>query len=199
MARPRGENVHECAWLISGKGENPKRNAGRFTDTNVKPIPSLILQVHRICNQPNKRRMKTCPQCKLENDDEAGNCRGCGAELRILKDESFSRRTKLLLWIAAWGGVIFAVLAINPAYIRAAFLFPIGLFAFLANGTQNAFWAWVAGGFIIGWMLYAVLSAMMFGAKNKQFFIVIYVIFCILLALNVGGCVKVLEDASHIQ
>jgi biotin transporter BioY len=78
-------------------------------------------------------------------------------------------------------------------------MFPIGLFAFLANGTQNAFWAWATGGFIIGWVLYAVLSGLLFNAKNKRVFIAIYIIFCILLALNVGGCVKVLGDTSHIQ
>ena len=160
-----------------------------------------------------KSSMKSCPHCKRDNDETAGNCRECGAELGTPEkatapqtqdipksnDESFSKRTKLLFWLGAWGGVVLATLAINPAYLRATAMFPIGLFAFLANGTQNAFWAWATGGFIIGWVIYVVLSAMMFNAKNKRGFIVIYVIFCILLALNVGGCQRVFEDASHIQ
>ena len=157
--------------------------------------------------------MKTCPHCKRDNADEAGNCRECGAELGTSKkaiatqeqnipksdDESFSKRTKWIFWLAAWGGVVLAVLAINPAYLRAAAMFPIGLFALFAGGTQNAFWAWATGGFIIGWVIYAVLSGLLFNAKNKRVFIAIYIVFCILLALNVGGCQRVLEDASHIQ
>jgi hypothetical protein len=157
--------------------------------------------------------MKSCPHCKKDNDDNARNCRECGAELGTLEkataaqeqnipksdDDSFSKRTKLLFWFGAWGGVVLAIIAINPANLRAAAMFPIGLFAFLANGTQNAFWAWATGGFIIGWVLYAVLSGLLFNAKNKRVFIAIYIIFCILLALNVGGCVKVLGDTSHIQ
>lgn len=157
--------------------------------------------------------MKTCPHCKAENADEVENCLGCAAQLRILenatlaegqdvpkpKSELFPRRKKIFLWIAAWVCVFLTLLAINPAYTRAAFLFPIGLFAFFAMGTQNAFLAWSTGGFIIGWVLYALLSVIMFGTKNKKVFAVIYVIFCILLALNVGGCVKILEDTAHIQ
>jgi hypothetical protein len=157
--------------------------------------------------------MKTCPHCKRDNDDEAENCRECGAELGIpgkatvtqdqnipkSDDEFFSKRAKLSFWFAAWGGVVLIVLAINPAYIRAAPVFPVGLFAFISNGTQNAFWAWASGAFIIGWALYAVLSAIMFKAKSKHVFIATYLIFCILLLLNIGGCQRVLEDASHIQ
>src|SRR6202044_1363840 len=124
---------------------------------------------------------KPCPYCKADNDDEAANCHECGAKLGIpekatiaqgqnilkIENESFSRRAKWLCWFAAWGGVALAVFVINPAYFRAAFLFPIGLFAFFANGTQTAFWAWGTGGFIFGWVLYVVLSAVLFGAKNK--------------------------------
>jgi hypothetical protein len=156
--------------------------------------------------------MKICPHCKNENADEAGHCLECGAGLTPEnatltqeqnaskpKSASFSRRTRLLFWCAAWGGVVLAILAINPAYLRAAVIFPIGLFAFFSNGTQSAFWVWATGSFLIGWVLYAALSAMMFGAKNKRVFIVIYIIFCILLALNVGGCVRVLEDTSQIH
>jgi hypothetical protein len=172
---------------------------------------------HEIWSQRNKCFMKTCPRCSRENEEEARNCRECGAEFEIPKKaianedqnisrfggEPFSTRVKTFFWFAAWGGVVLIVLAINPAYFRAAFIFPMGLFALSPNGDGTgitpSIMALKLGAFIIGWVLYAVLSVIMFKAKSRGIFIATYVIFCILLLLNIGGCHRVSESMSGIQ
>lgn len=158
--------------------------------------------------------MKTCTNCWCANDDEAECCRECGTKFVVWKgleplsssqqdDAKFNcpipTSTKLRFWFGAWGFVILASLAVNPSYLLAAPCFPVGLFALFPNGIENVFWGWGTGAFVLGWVLYAVLSAIMFKAKKKSVFLIIYIIFCILLLLNVGGCQRVLEDVSHIE
>lgn len=106
---------------------------------------------------------------------------------------------KRLLWFGAWGIVILITLAMNPASIITAPLFPMGLFALFPNGDDKAIVAWGTGGFIVGWLFYVLLSIVMFTTNRKGIFFLLYIIFCILLALNVGGCQRVLKDVSHIH
>lgn len=81
----------------------------------------------------------------------------------------------------------------------AAPFFPIGLISFLPNGDALAIEVWMAGGFFFGWGLYVLLSVIIFKAKSKGVFLVLFFIFCVLLAFNVVGCRHVLESASQIQ
>jgi hypothetical protein len=161
--------------------------------------------------------MKTCPRCSRKNNDEAAKCRECGAEFGIMEKtvvneaqkgpqfsgEPYSARVKTCFWLAAWGGVVLIVLVINPVYLRATFIFPVGLFALFPNGDGTgitpSMMALKAGAFIIGWVLYAVLTAIMFKAKSRSAFIASYIIFCALLLLNIGGCHRVSESMSGIQ
>jgi hypothetical protein len=161
--------------------------------------------------------MKRCPRCSRDNDDAVANCMHCGVELgnsektptaagqKFAKsgEESFSKRVKSYYWFSAWAGVALIVLAINPAYLRASLLFPVGLFALLpigdGTGIGASMMAMEGGIFIVGWALYAVLTAMMFNAKNRRVFFARYIIFCVLLLLNISGCHHILKSLSGIQ
>jgi hypothetical protein len=156
-----------------------------------------------------------CPHCRTDNYASAEKCRECGAELgnakkSVLteppnqntsqsKNESISGPTKLGYWFAAWGCVVLIVLVSMPAYILAAPFFPLGLFALMPQGEEGGIEAMMTGGFIIGWAIYMLLSVIMFKTKNRGLFFFIYVMFCALLLLNLAGCYRTTEAASHIQ
>lgn len=106
---------------------------------------------------------------------------------------------KLGYWLAAWGATILIAFLINPQSIRTAIFFPIGLLALLPNGEHMAIFAGIVGGWIVGWIFYIVLSVVLFCAKKSNHFFLIYIIFCILLALNVAGCQEVSQAVSKIE
>jgi hypothetical protein len=166
--------------------------------------------------------MKACQNCDRINSDEVEICYHCGTKFRVweppepltsqdqdkpksetgLDDKPVSFRRRCFLWLTAWGFVALAVCAINPEYLRAIFFFPIGLFGLFGGdekAVETSFTACATGAFIFGWLLYAALSVAIFTVGKRKTFTAIYIIFCILLALNVGGCQRVLESMSHIQ
>lgn len=157
--------------------------------------------------------MKTCPRCRRVNNDEAKNCHACGTELGIWEkstvqdqnipksdDESFPPWVKWGLYFAAWGVLILATLANKPCDLRAAPGFPIGLLSILPK-EESILVAWWAGPIAIlgGWMIYVVLTVMMGLAERAGVFSLIYISFCVLLALNLAGCKTMLETAAGIH
>lgn len=147
--------------------------------------------------------MKICPNCKFANDDFEV-CHQCGITFEKWKDskleaKSFSFLAKGCCWLAAWILVILAVLKIDPNYLRTALFFPIGFFALLPNSDNAVAIAFTTLGWSIGWVLYFALSVAMFLTKKKSVFIIIFTIFCVLLAINVVGCQHVLKNDAPIQ
>lgn len=111
-----------------------------------------------------------------------------------------NRRLKNLLWCLAWGMVILTTLAIKPADVLTAPFFPVGLLGFLRGGEPTAMVAWMLGfPIVFGWLIYILISAAMFRAGRNGTFILIYIVLCALLAVNVVGCHRTLEAASHIH
>jgi hypothetical protein len=148
--------------------------------------------------------MKSCPNCSRENDDDAAQCAGCGMKFEIEQSspkfsDPMPRAHKWQLWLGAWGLVAIATLVIHPAYLLAVPFFPVGLLDWLPHGEEKAIEGWMIGAWVIGWMLYVFLSAAMFASKRMGIFFIIYVIFCVLLALNVVGCQRVMQAASGIH
>jgi hypothetical protein len=121
------------------------------------------------------------------------------------KDEVFgciSPWAKWGLYFIAWGAVVLVALANNPSDLLSAPGFPIGFIAMFPNGAEKAITAaWLLGPISIGigWTLYAVLSIVMSCAKRISVFLPVYIVFCILLTLNVIGCRKILETMAGIH
>jgi hypothetical protein len=151
---------------------------------------------------------KICGYCGRQNAEEAVVCRECGTKFagdREVPVDAFwkewarpiSSRSKWVLWFAAWGVV---VLAIKPANLWAAPYFPLGLLAVFPRGDKVAIMLGMSFlPAVLGWGIYALLSAAIDRSKKKGVFLLIYVVFCTLLALNVVGCRKTLSALSGIE
>jgi hypothetical protein len=97
--------------------------------------------------------------------------------------------------------VILVTAAIKPAHLLTAPVFPVGLFALLPDrGDEAVATAWLLRiPIVMGWAIYVLLSAAMWRARTRGAFLLIYIAFCMLLALNLGGCQRALEAASQIH
>jgi hypothetical protein len=155
---------------------------------------------------------KICGYCGRENDEEAAECAGCGSafheEARPRCGPGFlewfnqpvSPNLKWYFWHSAWGAVVLATLAIKPAYLLTAPTFPVGLIAWLPNGEYTACIAFMwAAPVMLGWGFYALLSWFLHRTRTSGTFFLVYVIFCLVLALNLVGCHRALEAASGIR
>jgi hypothetical protein len=148
--------------------------------------------------------MKSCPNCSRENGGEAEQCEGCGTKFEGERGspkfgDPMPMPHKWQFWLGAWCLVAIATLVIHPAYILAVPFFPVGLLDWLPHGEEKAIEGWMIGAWVVGWMIYVFLSMAMFAAKRTGIFFIIYVIFCVLLVLNVVGCQRVMQAASGIH
>lgn len=129
------------------------------------------------------RKINTCQDAVM--DDQVGN-------------EPLSGKAKLGYWCAAWIGVALVTLLINPSAIAAVPFFPAGLLGLLGNGEEGII-GFMTGAWVLGWVLYVVLTVSMVRTKTRDAFFSTYVVFCILLVLNVAGCQRLSTVASGIQ
>jgi hypothetical protein len=155
--------------------------------------------------------MKKCAYCGRGNSDDTAFCQECGTAVANEKQSAKSSAVRLLLkpfpprvkwglYSAAWGAVILATLCRNPADLLAAPNFPIGLLEILMG--EKAIIAASFGGLAAlcgGWMIYLVVTLATSYAKRVWTFSPVYIVFCLLLALNVRGCNHMLETASQIH
>jgi hypothetical protein len=151
--------------------------------------------------------MRKCGYCGRENAENANVCQECGTSFFSNEKKekgpfspTISNRFKWTFYFAAWIAVVLATFIRNPADLRWAPVFPIGLLGILS--TQSAIViAWFAGLFvsIIGWLIYVALTILLRRTNRLSFFLLIYLLLCILLALNVVGCGRTLNAASHIH
>lgn len=51
----------------------------------------------------------------------------------------------------------------------------------------------------VGWTIYIALTFMMFVAKRTNVFWRAYIVFCLLLALNLVGCRRIIDAAAGIH
>jgi len=96
-----------------------------------------------------------------------------------------------------------AVLVRKPDDLLTAPGFPVGLLGvlFLIGAEQATVAGWFGGlgAVVAGWFLYAFLSVTMMRTKKTWVFSMIYVGFCVLLALNLAGCRKIMETVAGIH
>ena len=169
-----------------------------------------------MCDEKHSRAqvsMRICGYCGCENSDGALQCRECGtvfaqgqnSAIKPDSGEGFNRpisiRLKWYLWSGAWAVVILATLAINPANLLTAPSFPLGLIALLPRGEGEAVaTAWLIGiPLIVGWGIYAMLFVLILRTRKRIAFLFVYVVFAVLLGLNLAGCQRALEAASQIR
>jgi hypothetical protein len=105
-------------------------------------------------------------------------------------NERSSRLSLLAFTAALWAFALLIISATPP--LVGVFIFPIGLFAFftLPDGRQEAsfaIWSFLWG----GWAIYVVLSLWFVATRRSEVRLILGVVFCLLLAFNVGGCAHV--------
>ena len=114
--------------------------------------------------------------------------------------ELISSRDKRQLWLGAWAVVAFVGMVPHPSQLLMAPFFPIGLLALLPGGDEKTITAWMQGfPCVLGWVVYALFSAMLFRIRKRDAFFLFYALFCIILALNMVGCKKAFEAAAGIH
>lgn len=115
-------------------------------------------------------------------------------------EEPISSRSKWLLLIGAWVLVVCVSMVPYPSQILLAPFFPAGLMALLPHGDEKAIAAWMrAFPCIVGWVFYVFVSIGLIRAKRKSDFVLSYGLLCVVLAMNVVGCKKVLGAAAGIH
>ena len=113
----------------------------------------------------------------------------------INKSEAISFRAQCLFYALAWS-VALAILAIPTFHLAGLSgwlwlgFFPAGLFGFMLSPSsyQKILRSLLSSPVVIGWMLYAVLTALALFQNRRSRFWILYGILCALLALNVAGC-----------
>lgn len=101
-------------------------------------------------------------------------------------------RGRLIIIGVTWG---IALIACNPCAIAALPLFPVGLLVnlgLLRNGGEDE-------SALLGWLFYAVLTCILVATSKRIFFWIAYLIFIVLLVLNVHGCHGIQHDMSQMH
>lgn len=106
--------------------------------------------------------------------------------------ESFPLHVRVRLLCFAWLGVLLVMLSqrdIGYVFsITGILMFPMGLdvlveFPLSRNGTGLSIFG--------GWLLYAVLMGLALKVQRRVSFLVIFSLFCLVLATNVVGCLAI--------
>jgi hypothetical protein len=120
--------------------------------------------------------------------------------MKEAENELISTTSKARLWFVAWVGVALASMIPYPSQLLLAPFFPVGLLALLPRGENKAITGWMLMyPSVIGWCLYIFLSVILFRIRKKDAFLIFYIFFCVMLALNVVGCKKTLGAVAGIH
>jgi hypothetical protein len=162
--------------------------------------------------------MKKCTYCGKEFPDVATSCDIDGQALvhfnpppielerpPVRGDVSFTLQlvtllTKLVLYFAAWGILAFIVWRENPDQLKEAPGFPMGLLGVLPE--KSAIVVAMFGGPLVligGWALYGLVTWYILRIRTLLAYLIALLLFCILLALNMAGCNKMIGIASGIH
>lgn len=149
--------------------------------------------------------MKCCGYCGRENMDEAAACCECGTSFLPPSDQPTrlpegwtqpapSKRSKLNLLGAAWSIASLAMLPLGMYLpyvgLRLLYAFPSGLWCFSKYEASSRDVA-------LGWATYTALMTAVMLARKRWLFILFYVALCVMLAVNVPGCYKVVNTIGR--
>lgn len=107
---------------------------------------------------------------------------------------------KWILYFVAWAAVAIYTACNHPEDLKAAFAFPVGFLGLLPPissvlGTWLGAWPAI----LFGWMLYSAFAVAMIKANRLWIYVLLYSLFCVLLAFNLSGCRKLIETAAGIH
>jgi hypothetical protein len=159
--------------------------------------------------------VKKCSYCGRENADEADYCYECGTAFHPEKEIERCERTASLfgfigrpispwikwgLYVIVWSVVALATITKKNANFLAIFAFPLGLLSIMPIKVA-LMTAWFAGLVVAiwGWIFYSLLTVAIARAKRVSVFSLLYILLCVLLAVNVTGCQKLLQTAAGIE
>ena len=108
--------------------------------------------------------------------------------------EPQSSRLPIVLLVAGLWAVALLVISATPA-LAGVFIFPVGLFSFMSlpQGQHEATFA-VRAFLWGGWAIYVALSLWFVTARAPGARLVIGTVFALLIALNIGGCARLLRE-----
>jgi hypothetical protein len=114
-------------------------------------------------------------------------------------DPELPLRARVVWWAFAFalGLLLTALLTLpHPWIISALPAFPQGLFFFLPAVPAPAALGWPVAS---GWLIYATLTILLFGAVRRRRYAILMTIFCTLLVLNAFGCKKQFDGAEPLM
>ena len=114
------------------------------------------------------------------------------------KSGDISLGMKLSCWLAAWLILFFGTLVTNPGGLRYAFFFPLGWSAFLQTSDLQTALIGLTGWWFLGWCFYLALTVVLFLIRNRYLYFVVFLVFCLLLAINAVGCKHLLDAHQSI-
>jgi hypothetical protein len=112
-----------------------------------------------------------------------------------MDDPSFipvQERRRLLYY--AWGIAAFATVLVEIPLLICFPMFPFGLTKML--GLREGGIADTVGG-IVGWVVYLIVTITLLRTQKRQRYFMIYGILCLILALNVVGCHRMLGGLQN--
>lgn len=113
---------------------------------------------------------------------------------------ALSNWIKCGLYLAAWGAVVLISALKKPTALPLAVAFPFGIVGLLPSDNAIMIIMLAGPGVIIcGWTIYFALTIGIFVTRRNALSYAIYILFCILLVLNLVGCDRLIEIASHIE
>ena len=71
----------------------------------------------------------------------------------------------------------------NPTLLLWVWLFPLGLFEIAGRQFTG-----LDSDYVIGWLFYALLTALALVSRPRFLYFIFYTVLCILLILNIVGC-----------
>ena len=119
--------------------------------------------------------------------------------VRLMEEpEKISQESRRAFLVAAWliAGIatVVANLLVAPLAILFVWMFPYGLFRLIFRPDQMNHGQLDFVAIFGGWFLFGIISVFTYLQSRKVRFLAAYALLCVLLALNVVGCNKMMHD-----
>jgi hypothetical protein len=97
-------------------------------------------------------------------------------------------------WIIAGAATLILNLLVSPLALLFAWMFPLGVFRLLFSPDDRSILAYETPMLLGGWVFYGCVTIFALSQDRRRRFFITFGILCLVLALNVLGCSKMLRD-----